>query len=217
MARKLRAEGKSVREIERTLLVARSSVSRWVRDIELTPEQERRLHAYHRGDRLNVARRKSERAREQRAAWQAEGRSRARERDRIHMAGCMLYWAEGSRTRNSVLFTNSDPSMVRFFLDFLDQAIGAQRDAVRIDINLFVDHAAQQRVIEDHWLTSLALPSTCLRAATVNAYSRYSSRKRMNRLPYGTCRLCLHSTHVVQHIYGAIQEYGAFDRPEWLE
>jgi hypothetical protein len=39
----------------------------------------------------------------------------------------------------------------------------------------------------------------------------------MNRLPYGTCRLMVHSTQVVQHIYGAIQEYGGFDRPEWLD
>jgi hypothetical protein len=25
------------------------------------------------------------------------------------------------------------------------------------------------------------------------------------------------SSQVVQHIYGAIQEYGGFDRPEWLD
>jgi hypothetical protein len=39
----------------------------------------------------------------------------------------------------------------------------------------------------------------------------------MNRLPYGTCRLSVHSTAIVQHIYGAIQEYAGFDRPEWLD
>ena len=38
----------------------------------------------------------------------------------------------------------------------------------------------------------------------------------MNKLPYGTCRLSVHSTAIVQHIYGAIQEYAGFDRPEWL-
>jgi transposase len=36
MARKLRADGLSVREIEQHLGVARSSVSLWVRDVELT-------------------------------------------------------------------------------------------------------------------------------------------------------------------------------------
>lgn len=36
-------------------------------------------------------------------------------------------------------------------------------------------------------------------------------------LPYGTARLALHSTAVAQSIYGAIQEYGGFHRPKWLD
>jgi hypothetical protein len=31
----------------------------------------------------------------------------------------MLYWAEGSRERNAIKFTNSDPEMLRFFMRFL--------------------------------------------------------------------------------------------------
>ncbi len=50
----------------------------------------------------------------------------------------------------------------------------------------------------------------------MNVYSKYSQKKRKNKLPYGTCRLCVHSTAVVQSIYGSIQEYGGFERPEWL-
>ena len=129
----------------------------------------------------------------------------------------MLFWAEGSRSRNSVCFTNSDPAMVRFFLDFLVQAIGVQRDTVRIELNLFADHRGRQEAIEDFWLRHLELPRRCMRASTVNVYSRYSKKKRTNRLPYGTCRLAVHSTQVVQHLYGAIQEYGGFERPEWLD
>ena len=133
------------------------------------------------------------------------------------MAGCMLFWAEGSRSRNSVYFTNSDPAMMRLFLDFLVTEVGVRRDAVRIDLNLFADHLAEQSRIERHWLGVLDLPATCLRASTVNVYSRHSARKRLNRLPFGTCRLSVHSTQVVQHLYGAIQEYGGFERPSWLD
>lgn len=39
MARKLREEGVSVREIEGRVGVARSTVSAWVRDVNLTVEQ----------------------------------------------------------------------------------------------------------------------------------------------------------------------------------
>jgi hypothetical protein len=50
----------------------------------------------------------------------------------------------------------------------------------------------------------------------VNSVSKASLLKRRNTLPHGTCRLTVHSTVIVQHLYGAIQEYGGFDRPEWL-
>jgi hypothetical protein len=40
----------------------------------------------------------------------------------------------------------------------------------------------------------------------VTKYSGYSRKKRTNELPYGTCSLRVHSTHIVQTIYGSIQE-----------
>jgi hypothetical protein len=42
-------------------------------------------------------------------------------------------------------------------------------------------------------------------------------RSCANRLPHGTCRVSVYRTLVVQHIYGAIQEYADFERPEWLD
>ena len=44
-ARELRAQGCSVKEIERALGVSRSSASVWVRDVALTDEQRRALAA----------------------------------------------------------------------------------------------------------------------------------------------------------------------------
>lgn len=210
-------KGLSVKAIAAALGVSTSSVSRWVRDIELTGSQRQALRMRGRADRVRAGQRHTERARLRRAAWQEAGRRNAHRGRARHMAGCMLFWAEGSRSRNSVYFTNSDPDMVRFFLDFLVTEVGVHRDAVRIDLNLFADHVTEQQRIERYWLGVLELPATCLRASTVNVYSRYSARKRLNRLPFGTCRLSVHSTEVVQHLYGAIQEYGGFDRPSWLD
>jgi hypothetical protein len=60
------------------------------------------------------------------------------------------------------------------------------------------------------------LPRSCLYKSTVNVYSKYSAKKRINRLPYGTCKLYVGDVRVVQSIYGSIQEYAGFERPEWL-
>jgi hypothetical protein len=86
-----------------------------------------------------------------------------------------------------------------------------------VTCHLFADHAARQEEIEEFWLSALELPRCCLRPSIVNVYSKYSRKKRRNKLPYGTCKLAYNDTHVVQSIYGAIQEYAGFDRPEWLD
>lgn len=128
----------------------------------------------------------------------------------------MLYWAEGSRNRHAVEFVNSDPAMVVLFLRFLRTCFGVPDLKVRVTCNLFADHAKRQREIEDFWLAELGLHRECLRKSTVNRYSKHSQKKRRNKLPYGTCRLNVHDTKLVHEIYGAIQEYGGFEREEWL-
>ena len=83
--------------------------------------------------------------------------------------------------------------------------------------SLFADHVDRQRKIEAFWLQTLRLPPRCLRKSIVNTYSKYSQKKRANKLPYGTCRVAVYSTRIVQTVYGSIQEYGSLERPEWLD
>lgn len=128
----------------------------------------------------------------------------------------MLFWAEGAKARNETCIVNSDPELLRFFARFLRHFYGVPDERFRVACNLFADHLARQREIEQFWLDTLELPRSCLRKSIVNVYSKHSQRKRKGRLPYGTCRLVVCDTSVVQSIYGAIQEYAGFDRPEWL-
>lgn len=216
-ARRLRALGWSIKEIQEQLGVSRSSVSIWVRDVPLTRAQRDELGARIRLGPLHAGERSAARARERRREYQERGRVLARNDDPLYAAGCMLYWAEGGKTRNSVRLTNADPEVIAFFADFLRECFDVDNNSMTIYCNLFADHVAQQREIETFWLARLGLPETALRKSIVNAYSKYSLKKRANKLPYGTCRLTVHSTEIVQTIYGSIQEYGGFDRPEWLD
>jgi transcriptional regulator with XRE-family HTH domain len=216
-ARELRAAGWSITEIEEQLSVSRSSVSLWVRDVQLRPEQQKRLLAKTRLGPLIAAERKAAAAREIRCGYQAEGRRLARERDATYAAGCMLYWAEGSKARNTVKLSNSDPDLLAYFLRFLREHFNVGDNRVRLACNLFADHVDRQHEIEDFWLSRLGLERESLRASTVNTYSKYSQKKRSNKLPYGTSALIVHSTHIAQTIYGSIQELGGFERNDWLD
>jgi predicted transcriptional regulator len=219
-ARRLRAErGYSIKQIAALLRVSTSSVSLWVRDVKLTEEQHDALRernpAYN--QQLNGRAVASANRRAERRAYQDQGRRLARRGDTVHAAGCMLYWAEGARTRNSVRFSNSDPEMVRMFIDFLRAYFDLTDEQIRLTCHLYADHAERQREIEQFWLDVARLPEASLCRSVVNVYSKYSARKRVNMLPYGTCRVVVNRTSVVQSIYGAIQEYGGFDRPAWLD
>ena len=93
-------------------------------------------------------------------------------------AGCMLYWAEGSKSRNAVLLTNADPDVLRFFVRFLRRFFQVRDHELKVYCNLFADHLARQREVEQFWLDTLELPQSCLRKSVVNVYSKYSQKKR---------------------------------------
>jgi hypothetical protein len=219
-ARRLRREeGRSIREIEELLGVARSTASLWVRDIPLTVAQRSALtlrnpvyNGQFKGAATNAAR-----SRCRRRVYQERGRMRAKKPDALYVAGCMLYWAEGDNGRNAVRLANSDPAVISHFVKFLRAEFRVADEQIRVTCNLFADHENRKTEVEDFWLTTLRLPRACLCTSIVNRYSRYSQKKRRNKLPYGTCRVAVHSTEIVQTIYGSIQELGGFDRPEWLD
>jgi transposase-like protein len=115
-ARRMRSvDGCSIKEIANALGVSPGSVSVWVRDVVLTEEQINRLVA--RNPAVNAALRgtpvRAARERERRRQAQADGRRLAKS-DPVFTTICMLHWAEGSKSRNSFVFTNSDPSLLRY-------------------------------------------------------------------------------------------------------
>lgn len=129
----------------------------------------------------------------------------------------MLYWGEGTKSRNHVQLSNSDPPLVLFFLNFLRGYFSIPSGRIRLQCNLHADDDDQVREIENYWIATLGLTRESLTKSIVNSVSRASLHKRRSTLPYGTCRLTVHSTAIVQHLYGAIQEYAGFDRPAWVD
>jgi transposase-like protein len=219
-ARRLRSEqGLAVNEIARIVGVSVSSVSLWVRDVPLTAEQEAALAARNpaRNGQLLGMRVRRERCRELRIAAQQHGRELARRGDPGYIGGCMLYWAEGSKSRNAAELVNADADLLSTFLAFLRSSYDVADERVAMRVNCFLGNGLSLDQIEGWWLARLALPASCLRNAVVNRPSSASKRLKGHVHPYGTVRLAVHSTFIVQSIYGAIQECAGIDRPEWLD
>jgi hypothetical protein len=217
-ARRLRRQGMSINKIAKKLGISLSSASTWCRDIPLTEEQEEalrfsneRYEAQAKGAKANV-----EIHREKRRLYQAEGRQKAREGDALHLAGCMLYWAEGAKSRHELLFVNSDADMLVIFIKFLRESMNIPDEKLKLRINCYLNNGLTQYEIEQYWLDILAVPREQLRQTIINDQPK-SSQQKGRKLRYGVCVIAVSNVRFIQHIYGAIQEYSGIDKPEWLD
>jgi hypothetical protein len=220
-ARTLREQGLPYKRIAARLKVSPDTVYRWTRDITLTACQRaanlRGPTGPRHPDKLRTA--SASRAalcRARREVGQADGRATARQMDPLHLAGCMLYWAEGTKGRNRIQFTNSDPRMLVLFRRFLTDSLRIELESILVSINVYTGNGLSIEEIERTWLGLLGLPRSSVRKHTINHMPTSSSGRAKNKLPYGVCTLRVHNTWMLQHIFGAIQEYAGFDEPAWL-
>jgi predicted transcriptional regulator len=213
-ARQLRTEGIPVIEIAKQLGVSKDAVSDWTNDIELTPEQIENLQQYeHRTiAQLRGAKANKDKALAKRKEWQELGRKKAREGHLLHRMGCVLYWGEGAKQRNNIHFVNTDPEMLRLFIRFLRDELHVADEKITLYLQCYSLNISEQEKIQMYWLDILGLKTSCL--GTVNV--KKTNVRGQNKYPHGICTITVSSTEVAMHIYGAIQEYMGFDRPEWL-
>jgi hypothetical protein len=216
-ARRLRSAGTPFKQIAKRLEISPATAHRWTADIELTREQEAAIARE--AERRWTARAASwsETCQARRRSYQEQGRAKAREQDALHMMGTMLYWAEGAKDRNALVFANSDPGMVGLFVRFLREALGAEEDRISMRINVYLGNGLRIEEIEAYWLEITGLSASSLRAHTINHFPTSSSGRRAHKLPYGVCAIAIYSTQLVQHVFGAIQEYSDVDEPDWLD
>jgi len=214
-----KTNGESVSTIARLLGVSKGSVSLWVRDIPLNPKQKKRLLQNEKEGlsigRLTASRKLRQTFLEQRKKFQEAGAKRVKKEDAFYIAGCVLYWAEGSKKRNDLVFTNTDSRMMRFFVDFLRKCFLVRNDQLRVSVQYHTHGGVSERKIRDYWMGVLDTPESCFRKFA-QVHIRGKKGKSRLGINYGICRVSVHRTDVVQTIYGSIQGFAGFSEPEWL-
>lgn len=207
-ARQLRQDGWSVGRIAKELDVSKGSVSLWVRDIELTDAQKEQLISNQEITRRNLLAGEASKAKcsVQRKLCRIDGAAKATESDIIHFGGCMLYWAEGGKSKNMLSFSNSDAYMIAFFMKFLRCCFPDFIPNIKLRINCYLNNGLSLTDIEDYWLSICGLERDQLGKATINKDCKNRGNKK-GKLPYGVCNIVLNRTAVLHHIYGALEQY----------
>lgn len=196
LARKLRARGDSFREI-RDLVgeVPKSTLSYWLRDISLTPQQRLRL--------IEKARTSAERGSQKGALVNREKRLGRRRRARhfarrsletlssspLFQTGVILYACEGSRTSNCFSFSNSDPRIIQVMMRWLLETCSVPAESIIATV--YTHRMYEDRACKAYWQRVTGLPLSRF-AKTVYKPTPHTVRKNPSFV--GCCRLVVHKT-----------------------
>ena len=93
-----------------------------------------------------------EKYKHQREEYQNMGISLLGEEDPDFLIGCILYWAEGTKRRNSTVFVNSDPYMIKIMISFFRKFFNIPDDKFTIRFNCHLDNDLTYQDIENYWL-----------------------------------------------------------------
>lgn len=165
-ARELRKQGKSVNEITKILKVAKSSVSWWVRDIQLTEVQAALLKTRETKGRELGRFKTMQILRERRAKYIEEFNKRGARRlsrltkNEFFILGLGLYWAEGGKTiRNRrVEFCNSDSTMIKFLLLWLVTCFKVPKENLRCVVGINQIHISREEIVKKYWSEATGIP-----------------------------------------------------------
>ena len=206
-ARDLRKTGLSIKLIAKQLKVTTGSVRKWTTDIEL------KIQRTHLNRDISINRLKATCIKKRRKA-QLEGRQLAKENDVKYAFGCALFLAEGEKSQNTIQFTNSDPDIILFYMQFLKTYFNINPNQTTIVINYYETENLSYEEIKTFWKNLIGV--------TDNEFRKQQKRNRYYKIPekikypYGICRITVCSTELVQKLYGSIKEYMGIYSNKWI-
>ena len=201
----LRKKGLSYREIRDKVPVAKSTLSNWCKDIELTKEQIARLSQLKKnggyagslkGSKVNQERRARE-IRQIKEAAKSEVSLLISER--LWLAGLMLYWAEGHKS-NNVGVSNSDPNVIKFMVEWFTVYCNIDNSKFKPHLNL---HSGQDEdEIKNFWSKIIKVPKEQFGKSYIK---KEGTGHRKNILHKGTLRIDICNLNLLHRILGWIE------------
>jgi hypothetical protein len=212
--RAFRKKGKTYTEISEVLKLPKSTVAWWLKDFKLPAKTERKIIEKSRKkwrkaiiDYNNVhGKLRSQKAAAIREKYKQNGIKEIKNlsKKELKLIGSALYWAEGGKkNRNSLRFSNSNPSMIEVIMKFFQEVCNIPNEKIKARIHIYPQ--INPRIATNYWKKVTNLPRINFQKPQVQI-SRASKKKRpKNTLPYGTLHLTVNNTEMTCRVKGWIQ------------
>ena len=197
---KLRKRGLSYKAILKETSVSKSTLSIWLREIELTKEQKSKLlnraeMAMYKAAKRKVANRIRrtniiiEKAKKEVSGYKAHP---------LFLIGISLYWAEGAKSQNeSVKFSNSDEKMINLMMQWFRQICKVPEKKFRVHVHMHSLHCRKD--ILKYWSKVTHIPLSQFYKPYVK---KTSLGQRKNILYNGTCSIVVNEKDLFRKIMG---------------
>jgi hypothetical protein len=180
MAIRLRKKGFSYSEIRRKVPVSKDTLSRWCRDVILTPGQlerlrKKKLKGAEKGRFIGAKRQQQERIKRTKELFR-KGREEVgglSKRDRF-IAGIGLYLGDGHKGDKEVGFSNSNPKVIRFMMRWFREFCSIPEKRIRGQI--WIHENLDELRARKYWSKATGIP-LCQFHKSYIAKNKTSSRK----------------------------------------
>jgi len=196
----LRNLGKSYGEIRKKIKVSKGTLSLWLRDIELTPEQKTELKgrqkSRHWGAKANQGKRIE---RTKKIIKEAKKEIKHLFKNSLFLSGLMLYWAEGDKSEETeiVKFSNSDPIMIKLIMKWFRKICKVPESKFRVCLHIHKLHCRKN--IQEYWSRVTGVPFKQFYKTQIKPTSL---GQRKNKLYNGTCAVTVPNRDLFRRIKG---------------
>lgn len=213
-ARQLRHQGFSIKQIATILDVSKSSVSGWVRDIELSKDVLANINERSRLGREHARESRLKNILNQRTTLYEKCKAEIlplSSRD-LWITGLMLYAGEGRKVWNissqPIELTSSEPDILRIFINFLTKVCNIPRKEIKIRLFLYPDINLKEA--ENFWARELKIPLRQFQRSFIK--QSYSNPSHTRRSKYGTAHIVLYNAELYRKILGWLRAvYNSFN------
>lgn len=192
---KLRKLGKSYNAIRQEIRIPKSTLSEWLRphkwsrDIaSVLSEKSKEISAIH-IRRLNKIRGKHLVRLYRCARTEAYTEFDKLKYHPLFIAGIMIYWGEGDKVSgHGVRIANTDPGMIRLFVNFMIHVCQIPRNRIKAWILLYPD--LDEGVCKKFWVKNSGLGDRSFTKCII-----IKGRHKTNRVRYGVCNVGISSKY----------------------
>lgn len=183
----LRRSGHSLPEISQVLSTPRTTIFRYIQGVEIAPEYISQWAGKRGGSRKRKLKQEKEAFEEGVRLIQTLS-----PKEKL-LFTCALYWAEGNK--KELVFTNSDPDLIRVFISGLRELFGITEDRVRVSVRVYSDLDIEKSLL--FWSNIVGVPKEKFLTTIV------LEGKKNGKLQYGMCRIrILKGASLLKKIHG---------------